>query len=74
LTYTQSGRPSTIARIRFFDFSGTQRVSSMARSAQSRRPSPRPGGSGLSGGPAIGMNHCWVQRKMIFALERQLCG
>jgi hypothetical protein len=75
--------------MRFFDFSGTQRVSSIASSARLRsvrsgnRPSIGPAGGGSALGmpnakvsisEVIGMNHCGVQRKMILAFDRQLCG
>jgi hypothetical protein len=43
---TQSGRPSTIARMRFFERAGTQRVFSMAARAISLSPSPLRGGVG----------------------------
>src|SRR4051812_36874155 len=89
---TQSGRPSTIALIRFFERSGTQRVSLIAPTATERSVlSPSPSGEGFGVGESgeagaeeefsaplssrsIAMNHCGVQRKMILALDRQLCG
>ena len=59
----QSGRVSTIARMRLRPCGGTQRVSSIAASAFSRRPFV-----------AMVMNHCGVLRKISGAFERQECG
>ena len=49
--------------MRFFDWAGTQRTSSMALTAVSRRPVA-----------VIEMNHWAVLRKISGALDRQLCG
>ena len=60
----QSGRASTMPRMRFLPWGGTQRVASIAASAFARsRPAP-----------SIGMNHCGVARKISGALERQEWG
>jgi hypothetical protein len=60
----QSGRPSTMPRMRLRPEAGTQRVASIAASdlARSRLAS------------SMAMNHCGVARKIRGALERQLCG
>ena len=58
----QSGRPSTMARIRFLPDAGVNDVSSMALSAVSRRP-PSPAAPKR-------MNHCGVLRKITGAFER----
>ncbi len=60
----QSGRLSTMPRIRLRPCAGTQRVASIAASALSRS----------APGPSIGMNHCGVARKISGALERHECG
>ena len=65
----QSGRVSTIERMRLWPARGTKRVASIAASAVSRRVPPI-SAIGLS----MAMNHCGVLRKITGALERQECG
>ncbi len=48
----QSGRDSTMARMRLRPFSGMKRVASMASSARAR----------MCSGPSMRMNHCGVAR------------
>ncbi len=67
---TQSGRVSTIERMRFSPACGTHLVSRIACMARSRKVfSPEP-----LNGLSIAANHCGVARKITGALLRQLCG
>ena len=70
---TQSGRPSTMPRMRFSPDCGTHSVSSIAFTASWRSvwlPLLGMPFTGLS----MAMNHCGVLRKMTGFLERQECG
>ena len=69
---SQSGRPSTIDRMRLRPPAGKKSVASMASSAVSRRV--RPLWAGSSRGSSMRMNHWGVLRKITGALERQECG
>ncbi len=69
---SQSGRVSTMARMRLRPASGKKAVASMAESAVSR--SVRPPWTGSSSGWSMRMNHCGVLRKMTGARERQEWG
>ena len=64
---SQSGRVSTMPRMRFLPLSGKNCVASMAERASWRRlPS--------SSASPMAMNHCGVLRKITGALERHECG
>ncbi len=70
---TQSGRPSTMPRMRFSPDCGTHSVSSMPLTASWRSvwlPLLGTPFTGLS----MAMNHCGVLRKITGFLERQECG
>ncbi len=70
---TQSGRPSTMPRMRRSPDWGTHSVSPIALLASWRRLWLPLLGTPLSG-LSMAMNHCGVLRKMTGFLERQECG
>ena len=70
---TQSGRPSTMPRMRFSPDCGTHSVSSIAFTASWRSVWLPLLGMPLTG-LSMAMNHCGVLRKMTGFLERQECG
>ena len=70
---TQSGRPSTMPRMRFSPDSGTHSVSSIAFTASWRSVWLPLLGMPLTG-LSMAMNHCGVLRKMTGFFERHECG
>ena len=67
---TQSGRPSTIAPMRFCPRGGYHLVS---RDRLHRQLAQRLAAESMNG-LSMATNHCGVARKITGALERQLCG